>query len=90
MAINHPIQGTAADLMKMAMVKVWEEIKKNDFDPMTVRMIIQVHDELVIEVKKGLEDKVGGIVKNAMESVVKLRVPVKVEVHNGKRWGEIK
>jgi len=114
MAINHPVQGTAADLMKMAMVKVWEEIKKQfchdatnivipDRDPGSsghpvsclrrnncVRMTIQVHDELVLEVKKSLAGKVSKMVKETMEGVVKLRVPVKVEVAEGKRWGEIK
>lgn len=88
MAINHPVQGTAADLMKMAMVKVWEEIKK--FDEGDVRLTIQVHDELVLEVKKHLADKVSKMVKEVMEGVVKLRVPVKVEIADGKRWGGIK
>jgi len=86
MAINHPVQGTAADLMKMAMIKVQSEISKIK----DVKMILQVHDELVLEVKKGLEIKIGKLVKEAMESVVKLNVPVKVEVGSGKRWGEIK
>ena len=91
MAINHPIQGTAADLIKMAMISVADELK-NHFSKENndVRMTLQVHDELVIEVKKGLEEKVGKIVKETMESVVKLRVPVRVDVHSGKRWGEIK
>ena len=88
MAINHPIQGTAADLIKMAMIKVNEEIKKIDGEK--IKLILQVHDELVLEVKKGLDSKVGKIVKDAMESVVKLRVPIKVEVSTGKQWGEIK
>ena len=88
MAINHPIQGTAADLIKMAMIKVNEEIKKIDGEK--IKLILQVHDELVLEVKKGLDSKVGKILKDAMESVVKLRVPIKVEVSTGKQWGEIK
>ena len=53
-------------------------------------MTIQVHDELVLEVKKSLAGKVSKMVKETMEGVVKLRVPVKVEVAEGKRWGEIK
>jgi len=86
MAINMPIQGTAADVMKMAMIEVQKSIKsEND-----VRLILQVHDELVLEVKKGLEDEVAKMVKETMESVVKLRVPIDVSVGVGKRWGEIK
>ena len=53
-------------------------------------MILQVHDELVLEVKEGLEDEVSKIVKEAMENVVKLRVPVEVHISVGKRWGELK
>ncbi|KKQ26894.1 MAG: polymerase protein [Candidatus Magasanikbacteria bacterium GW2011_GWC2_37_14] len=91
MAINMPIQGTAADLMKLAMISVHENIKalkhKNNDD---IKIIIQVHDELVLEVKNGLEDEVSKIVKEAMEGVVKLRVPVEVHISIGKRWGELK
>ncbi len=86
MAINHPIQGTAADLIKMAMIEVNSKIRNNS----DVRLILQVHDELVLEVKKGEEEKIGQIVKETMESVVKLRVPVKVEVNIGHSWGEMK
>ncbi|MBI5728982.1 MAG: DNA polymerase I [Candidatus Magasanikbacteria bacterium] len=89
MAINHPVQGTAADLMKMAMIEVDKTIGE-DFSPGEVKMILQVHDELVFEVQDGLEDKVSALVKKIMESAVKLRVPVKVEVGSGTRWGEIK
>ncbi len=86
MAVNHPIQGTAADLIKMAMIEVQNKIKNNT----DVRLILQVHDELVLEVKKGEEEKIGKIVTETMESVVKLRVPVKVEVNIGHSWGEMK
>lgn len=85
MAINHPIQGTAADLIKMAMVAVQPQLKDLD-----AKMILQVHDELVFELKKGQEEKVGKIVKEAMESVVKLSVPVRVDMNFGKSWGEMK
>ncbi len=89
MAINHPIQGTAADLMKMAMISVQKELKKQ-FKSGETMMILQVHDELVIEVKKGLEEKVSKLIQKTMEEVVKLNVPVKVDVDSGTRWGEIK
>lgn len=85
MAINHPIQGTAADLIKMAMIEVQPKLVG-----LSAKMILQVHDELVFEVKKGQEEKVEKIVKETMENVVKLRVPVKVEVNIGHSWGEMK
>ncbi|PIT87235.1 MAG: DNA polymerase I [Candidatus Magasanikbacteria bacterium CG10_big_fil_rev_8_21_14_0_10_40_10] len=90
MAINHPIQGTAADLMKMAMIMVGKKIDKLSHPAGEVKMIMQVHDELVLEVKKGLEKEAGELVKKTMEEVVKLNVPVKVDVHSGPRWGELK
>ncbi|MBI4992991.1 MAG: DNA polymerase I, partial [Candidatus Magasanikbacteria bacterium] len=91
MAINMPIQGTAADLMKMAMIAVHEKIGGEGAGlDLPVRMILQVHDELVLEVKKGLEKEVSKLVKDAMENVVKLNVPVEVHVGVGKRWGELK
>lgn len=89
MAINHPVQGTAADLMKMAMIDVYKYIKEN-FSDEDVKMILQVHDELVFEVKQKFVSEVSKKVKEIMESVVKLRVPIKVEVGSGKSWGEIK
>jgi DNA polymerase-1 len=53
-------------------------------------MILQVHDELVLEVKEGMEEEVSKLVKETMESVTKLKVPIAVDVGFGKRWGEIK
>jgi len=85
MAINHPIQGTAADLMKLAMIEVAKKLEKFE-----AKMILQVHDELVVEVKKGEEKKVGEILKETMEGVVKMLVPVKVEVNIGQSWGGMK
>jgi len=91
MAINMPIQGTAADVMKMAMIAVHKNITtEQHFNTDDVRMILQVHDELVLEVKKGLEGEVSKLVKDAMENVVKLNVPVEVHIAVGKRWGELK
>ncbi len=91
MAINMPIQGTAADLMKMAMIAVSNELHewKTD-DTNDVRMIIQVHDELVLEVKKELADEVSELVQETMESVAQLRVPIEVHTAIGTRWGEMK
>jgi len=97
MAINHPVQGTAADLMKMAMIEVQEKLDSTFCHPeqsegssgCPVRMLLQVHDEIVLEVKKDLADKVAGLVKETMEGVVKMNVPVEVDVNIGKRWGDI-
>ncbi len=88
MAINHPIQGTAADLMKMAMIKVSEEIKK--LRNKEIKLILQVHDELVLEVKKEMAEEVAKLVKNIMENVVTLRVPVRVGISINRSWGEMK
>ncbi|MCX6781809.1 MAG: DNA polymerase I [Candidatus Magasanikbacteria bacterium] len=88
MAINHPVQGTAADLMKMAMIEIEKKLNKYSSDE--VKLLLQVHDELVFEVKEGLAGEVSKIVKDAMETVVHLRVAVIVEVHTAKNWGEIK
>ncbi len=90
MAINMPVQGTAADVMKMAMITTQDKIHGAKYKPDEVRLILQVHDELVLEVKKGLEDEVSKLVKDAMENVVKLNVPVDVHVDVGKRWGNLK
>lgn len=91
MAVNMPIQGTAADLMKMAMIAVYENMKAlKTGSSEDVRMILQVHDELVLEVKKGLEEEISEMLVETMEDVVQLKVPVEVHVGIGKRWGEIK
>lgn len=95
MAINMPIQGTAADLMKLAMIRVHEYIAQEidasvHISEQPVRLLLQVHDELVLEVKKGLGKKILAGVKEIMESVTELRVPIDVNGDVGKRWGEIK
>ncbi|MFH1286204.1 MAG: DNA polymerase I [Candidatus Magasanikbacteria bacterium] len=90
MAINMPIQGTAADLMKMAMIAVHENMRSSKHLNKDVKMILQVHDEVVLEVKIGLEKEIAALVKKEMEGVVKLDVPVEVDVHVGKRWGKLK
>jgi DNA polymerase-1 len=84
MAINHPIQGTAADLIKMAMIEVQKKINGLAY------MTIQVHDELVLEVEKSKAEEVAEIVKKTMEEVVALRVPVKVSVSINANWGDMK
>lgn len=90
MAVNMPIQGTAADLMKLAMIRVYDSVKKKNWKKEEVKMILQVHDELVFEVKSGLANDVMELLKRDMEGVAKLRVPIEVHVSSGRRWGELK
>ena len=89
MAVNMPIQGTAADIMKMAMIEVSEQIKKHKKNK-DIKLILQVHDEVVLEVKKGIESEIANLVKKAMESVVELNVPIEVKTSINKNWGEMK
>jgi DNA polymerase-1 len=88
MAINHPIQGTAADLMKIAMIKVYDFIHQSIKEG-EAKMLLQVHDELVCEIKENLVASVAPEIKNIMESVYKLDVPLIVDVKCGDNWQEI-
>ncbi len=89
MAINMPVQGTAADLMKLAMIEVQKWIEEN-YKEDEVKLLLQVHDELVLEVKKGLEESVSKKIKEIMKNVANLEVPIEVEAHFGKQWGKLK
>lgn len=82
-AMNAPIQGTAADIIKIAMVSVYQRLKREKFD---ARLILQVHDELIIECDKSIADRVSEILKEEMESCVKLSVPMTADVHTGDSW----
>jgi DNA polymerase I len=84
-AVNTPIQGTAADLIKMAMIKIFERLK---IDRLKAKMLLQVHDELVFEIPYDELDAVKTIVKNEMEGVYPLHVPLKVDINWGKNWDE--
>jgi DNA polymerase-1 len=86
MAVNMPIQGTAADLMKIAMIEVYQELKK--VSPKS-RMLLQVHDELVVEVPEKEVKKVAEIIDEKMEKIHKLCVPLNVETEVGKNWDEM-
>jgi DNA polymerase-1 len=85
MAINTPIQGTAADLIKVAMVNIDHLLKKKN---LFARLIMQVHDELVVEAPAKEKEAVMQLVKKEMEEVIKLKVPLKVEIAAGKNWDE--
>ncbi len=84
-AVNTPIQGSAADLIKLAMLAVDEKISKIDPE---VRILLQVHDELLIELPAERVDEVSILVKEAMEQVMELSVPLVVDIHTGANWAE--
>jgi len=87
MAINMPIQGTAADLMKLAMIDIAKELQT--LSPKS-RMLLQVHDELVLEVPDEDSQKVADFVKTKMNNVIQLSVPIDTAVAWGKNWEEAK
>ena len=84
-AVNTRVQGTAADIMKMAMIKVATAMDKHNFES---KLIIQVHDELVFDVKKEEVESLTTVVKQEMESVVDWPIPLKVDVACGTSWAE--
>ena len=86
MAINTPLQGTAADIIKVAMLRIQNRIEKLG---LSTRMILQVHDELVFETPEEEIEKVIPLIQNEMESVIRLDVPLKVSIHWGKNWAEV-
>ncbi|MBQ6546410.1 MAG: DNA polymerase I [Bacilli bacterium] len=87
MALNTPIQGTSADIIKIAMVNLYNEFKKQKIK---AKLIIQVHDELLIDCPKDELDKVKEILQNKMENACKLKVPLKVDINYGNNWYEAK
>ncbi len=86
-AMNSPIQGSAADIMKISMLKVDEALEKSGFD---ARIVLQIHDELLVEVKEDEAAKVSELVEKAMKEAVSLKVPLEVDAHIGKTWLEAK
>ena len=86
-AMNSPIQGTAADIIKIAMVNASRALKGADID---AKIILQVHDELIIEAHKDCTDRAFEILKDSMENAIKLSVPLSVEAHVGESWFEAK
>lgn len=83
-AINMPVQGTAADLMKLAMVAVDKEL-----EPLQAKQLLQIHDSILIECPTGQAERVAKILKDKMEGIYKLPVKLKVDVTTGKNWGEL-
>lgn len=86
-ALNTPIQGSAADIIKLAMIKVYERLKE---EKLNAKLILQVHDELIIECDENERERVKEILKDSMENVYKLDLPLKVDVCEGRNWYESK
>ncbi len=87
MALNTPIQGTAADILKMAMIKIQNKIDKFGLNS---KMLVQVHDELVFEVPDNEVEELSKLVRDVMENIYELSVPLKVDIEYGKTWYEAK
>ena len=86
-AMNSPIQGSAADIIKIAMIHVWARMKK---EGLRSRLILQVHDELLIETYAPEEDKVRRILTEEMQNAAKLSVALEIDLHTGMTWYEAK
>ena len=85
--MNMPIQGTAADIIKIAMLKVYGRLKKENLKS---KLILQVHDELLIEAYNNEKETVKKILKEEMQTAVSLKVPLEVDIHEGHDWYEAK
>jgi DNA polymerase-1 len=86
MAVNTPLQGTAADIIKVAMIRIQNQIEELG---LSAKMIMQVHDELVFEAPEEELQKTISMIQAKMESVMNLSVPLKVSIHSGKNWAEV-
>ena len=86
-AMNTPIQGTAADIIKIAMVRVADALRREGLE---AKLILQVHDELIVDAPKDEAERVSALLKNEMENAVQMQVPLTVEVQTGRSWYETK
>jgi DNA polymerase-1 len=84
-AVNAPVQGSAADIIKLAMITIQNKIAERDFKS---KMLVQVHDELVFEIHKNELEKMKSLIKNEMENVYQLGIPLKVDMDVGLNWFE--
>ena len=87
MALNTPIQGSSADIMKMAMIEVYKKLKENNLES---KLILQVHDEIIIDAKNDELAALKIILKEVMENIVKLSVPLKIDINVGINWYDAK
>lgn len=86
-AMNTPIQGTAADIMKIAMIDVFKKLEENHLKS---KLVLQVHDELLIDTLIEEKEQVSKILKDSMENATKLRIPLKVELSEANDWYDAK
>ena len=86
-AMNTPIQGTAADIIKIAMIRVYRRLKKEQLD---ARLILQVHDELIVEAPQHEVEQVKALLQEEMQAAAKLKVLLKADVGTGKTWYDAK
>ena len=86
-AMNTPIQGTAADIIKLAMVRVDQALREQK---LRSRMILQVHDELILECPPEEMEQAMALLRTAMEEAIELKVPLVADIHTGKSWAEAK
>ena len=85
--MNAPIQGTAADIIKIAMIKVWKALKE---EGLKSRLILQVHDELLVETAQEEEARVREVLTENMKSAADLAVTLEIDLHTGNNWYEAK
>jgi len=90
MAINTPVQGTAAEILKLAMIELKKRLDLLNKNGFKAQLLLTIHDELIVETVDSAILEVAGIVKESMEEVIKLCVPIVAEVKTGKSWGEMK
>ena len=86
-AMNSPIQGTAADIIKIAMIRVWKRLKEEN---LSSKLILQIHDELLIETKAEEKDQVAAILEEEMKGAADLSVKLEIDLHTGNNWYEAK
>jgi DNA polymerase I len=84
-AANAPIQGSSADIIKLAMIAIAPKLEAQE-----ARLLLQVHDELVFEVRPDAWERLQGVIKTTMEGAVELTIPLLVEIHAGNNWMEAK
>jgi DNA polymerase-1 len=82
-AMNSPIQGSGADIMKIAMIRVWEELLRRG---MRSRLILQIHDELLVETAAGEEEEVRGVLDTMMKGAADMKVSLETDIHSGSDW----
>jgi DNA polymerase-1 len=86
MAINAPVQGTSADIIKVAMINLHREMERRNLKS---KMLLQIHDELIFEVPQEEVEEMKSLVNELMPEAIKLCVPLKVDIKLGKNWGEM-